>query len=56
LGDVADQGAPEAVEEAAPDVAVTDLNMPGLTGADVTRRLTERTPTSRVLVVSVSAQ
>jgi DNA-binding NarL/FixJ family response regulator len=46
----------KAVEEAAPDVAVVDLNMPGLTGVEVTRRLTERTPASRVLVVSVSAQ
>jgi DNA-binding NarL/FixJ family response regulator len=44
------------VEEAAPDVVVMDLNMPGMSGVDVTRRLTERTPASRVLVVSVSAQ
>jgi DNA-binding NarL/FixJ family response regulator len=44
------------VEEAAPDVVVMDLNMPGMSGVEVTRRLTERTPASRVLVVSVSAQ
>jgi DNA-binding NarL/FixJ family response regulator len=44
------------VEQAAPDVVVMDLNMPGMSGVDVTRRLTERTPASRVLVVSVSAQ
>jgi two-component system NarL family response regulator len=44
------------VEEHAPDVVVVDLNMPGLTGAEVTRRLVERNPSSRVLVVSVSAQ
>ena len=46
----------ELVERAAPHVAVIDLNMPGLTGAEVTRRLTERLPAIRVLVVSVSAQ
>jgi DNA-binding NarL/FixJ family response regulator len=45
-----------AVEETAPDVVVMDLNMPGMSGVEVTRRLTERTPASRVLVVSVSAQ
>jgi DNA-binding NarL/FixJ family response regulator len=45
-----------AVEEHAPDVVVVDLNMPGLSGVEVTRRLIERTPASRVLVVSVSAQ
>ena len=46
----------ELVERTAPDVAVIDLNMPGMSGVEVTRRLTERTPASRVLVVSVSAQ
>ena len=44
------------VEETAPDVVVMDLNMPGMSGVDVTRKLVERTPASRVLVVSVSAQ
>src|ERR671917_1715892 len=44
------------VEEAAPDVVVMDLNMPGMSGVEVTRRLIERMPASRVLVVSVSAQ
>lgn len=44
------------VEEHAPDVAVIDLNMPGLSGAEVTGRLFERNPVCRVLVVSVSAQ
>ena len=46
----------ELVEQTAPDVAVIDLNMPGMSGVEVTRRLNERTPASRVLVVSVSAQ
>ena len=44
------------VEEMAPDVVVMDLNMPGMSGVEVTRKLIERTPASRVLVVSVSAQ
>ena len=44
------------VEEAAPDVVVMDLNMPGMSGVDVTRKLVERNPASKVLVVSVSAQ
>jgi DNA-binding NarL/FixJ family response regulator len=44
------------VEEMAPDVVVMDLNMPGMSGVDVTRKLVERTPASKVLVVSVSAQ
>jgi DNA-binding NarL/FixJ family response regulator len=44
------------VEEMAPDVIVMDLNMPGMSGVEVTRRLIQRMPASRVLVVSVSAQ
>jgi DNA-binding NarL/FixJ family response regulator len=50
------EGALAIVEETAPDVVVMDLNMPGMSGVDVTRRLIERTPSSRVLIVSVSAQ
>ncbi len=46
----------ELVERTAPDVAVVDLNMPGMSGVEVARRLNERMPASRVLVVSVSAQ
>jgi DNA-binding NarL/FixJ family response regulator len=33
-----------------------DLNMPGLSGAEATRRLTGESPATRVLVLSVSAQ
>jgi DNA-binding NarL/FixJ family response regulator len=46
----------ELVEKTAPDVAIIDLNMPGLSGVEVARRLVERSPSSRVLIVSVSAQ
>jgi DNA-binding NarL/FixJ family response regulator len=46
----------ELIERTAPDVAVVDLNMPGMSGVEVTRRLNERMPACRVLVVSVSAQ
>src|SRR5918992_1827512 len=42
--------------EKAPDVVVMDLNMPGLSGAEATRLLTERNPSARVLVLSVSAE
>jgi DNA-binding NarL/FixJ family response regulator len=48
-------GAIEAAENTTPDVVVLDLNMPVLSGVDVIRRLAERAPMSRVLVLSVSA-
>jgi DNA-binding NarL/FixJ family response regulator len=48
-------GAIKAAEETAADVVVLDLNMPVLSGVEVIRRLVERAPTSRVLVLSVSA-
>jgi DNA-binding NarL/FixJ family response regulator len=50
------QSAIELVGQTAPDVVVMDLNMPGMSGAEATRRLTERNPTARVLVLSVSAE
>ena len=46
----------EKVEDTAPDVVVMDLNMPRLSGVEATRRLTERVPAARVLVVSVSEE
>jgi DNA-binding NarL/FixJ family response regulator len=46
----------ELVGQTAPDVVVMDLNMPGMSGSEATRRLTERNPSARVLVLSVSAE
>jgi DNA-binding NarL/FixJ family response regulator len=57
VGEAADGvAAIEAVEQTAPDVVVMDLNMPGLSGVEATRQLSERIPSSRVLVLSVSAE
>jgi two-component system, NarL family, nitrate/nitrite response regulator NarL len=44
----------KAVEATDPDVVVLDFNMPGLSGAEVTRRLTSRNPPYRVIILSVS--
>jgi DNA-binding NarL/FixJ family response regulator len=46
----------ETVELTAPDVVVMDLNMPRLSGVETTRRLTEQNPSTRVLVLTVSAE
>jgi DNA-binding NarL/FixJ family response regulator len=45
----------KAVESTLPDVVVLDLNMPGLSGAEVARRVTAWDPPQRVIVLSVSA-
>jgi two-component system NarL family response regulator len=50
------QTAISVAAETAPDVVVMDLNMPGISGAEATRRLTEHNPAARVLVLSVSAE
>jgi DNA-binding NarL/FixJ family response regulator len=50
------EAAIRAAKEMAPDVVIMDLNMPGMSGAEATRRLLERAPQSRVIMLSVSAQ
>jgi DNA-binding NarL/FixJ family response regulator len=50
------EAAIRAAAETRPDLVIMDLNMPGLSGLDATRRLMERSPGSRVLMLSVSAQ
>jgi DNA-binding NarL/FixJ family response regulator len=50
------EAAIQAAERTEPDVVLMDLNMPGLSGAEATRRLIEQAPASRVVVLSVSAQ
>jgi DNA-binding NarL/FixJ family response regulator len=43
----------DAVVDNRPDVALLDLQMPGLTGVEVTRRLQEVAPGTRVLVLTM---
>jgi DNA-binding NarL/FixJ family response regulator len=50
------EAAVRAVEAMGPDVVIMDLKMPGISGLEATRRLTERAPGTRVVVVSVSAE
>jgi two-component system NarL family response regulator len=50
------EAAIRAVEDLAPDVVIMDLNMPGLSGIEATRRLAELAPATRVVVLTVSAQ
>jgi DNA-binding NarL/FixJ family response regulator len=43
-----------AVAQKRPDVAVLDLDMPGLSGVEVTRRLSAGSPAHRVVILSIS--
>ena len=45
----------ELVAELAPDVAVMDLNMPGMSGVEATRALAARAPATRILVLTISS-
>jgi DNA-binding NarL/FixJ family response regulator len=45
----------EIVAELAPDVAVMDLNMPGIGGVEATRRIAADTPATRVLVLTITS-
>jgi DNA-binding NarL/FixJ family response regulator len=46
------QGAIEDVRLYAPDVALVDLRMPGISGADVARAVRARYPATRVVILS----
>lgn len=48
------QAALALVERRKPDLVVMDLSMPGMSGAEATREITERFPSTAVLVVTVS--
>jgi DNA-binding NarL/FixJ family response regulator len=50
------EAAIRSVAETDPDVVVMDLSMPGLSGLEATRRLVAAVASTRVLVLSVSAQ
>src|SRR4051812_8240483 len=49
------QAALQKVRMGAPDVVVMDLNMPGMSGAEATRRLREMAPGTAVLMLTVAA-
>jgi DNA-binding NarL/FixJ family response regulator len=42
--------------ELAPDVIVMDLNMPGMTGVEATRKISDIAPLTRVVVLTISDQ
>jgi DNA-binding NarL/FixJ family response regulator len=49
------QGAIDDVRMYSPDVALVDLRMPGLSGADVARTVRARYPSTRVVILSAYA-
>jgi DNA-binding NarL/FixJ family response regulator len=49
------EAAVRLVEETSPDVVLLDLRMPGTSGLEAVRMLTEHSTSTRVLVLSVSA-
>ncbi len=48
--------AAQLVERLQPDVLVLDLVMPGLNGLEVTRRVSQRSPQTRVVILSNARQ
>jgi DNA-binding NarL/FixJ family response regulator len=56
VGDAADgEEALELVARLAPDVVVMDLNLPGISGLEAIARLGAEAPSTRVLVLTISA-
>lgn len=45
----------EIVERLKPDVLIVDMMMPGLNGLEVTRRVVQRAPATRIVVLSMHA-
>ncbi len=45
----------QLVERLQPDVLIVDLMMPGLSGLEVTRQVSQRVPNTRIVVLSVRA-
>jgi two-component system, NarL family, response regulator NreC len=45
--------AAQMIERLKPDVVVVDLMMPGLNGIDMTRQVSQRSPSTRVLILSM---
>lgn len=57
VGAVADgASALDLVAECAPDVVLMDLDMPGLSGVEATRRISEIAPRTRVVVLTIDAE
>jgi two-component system nitrate/nitrite response regulator NarL len=48
-------GAVETIREVAPDVAVLDFRMPGLTGIEVAHTVRDRYPATRTVILSAHA-